>query len=221
MSPAEFAKGFFVNLFVLLAFVALCGMVVGCSIRARHIVRTWHTGLLFGILAVVAMLFPVVTPPGMIFDCRSGVLGAAGLLGGPLAALAGLPLPAPRRGRGALPGLLEVVLPALLGSLCHLDLWPGQAEPACPSRAPPSALPSALPPEGGERIIEPYFATHSPTTTLSPSWLTRTTPTSRREGSARHWCRIGALSSFPRPDQPWPRHCPLPRGILTVWPSFS
>ena len=38
--------------------------------------------------------------------------------------------------------------------LRHLKLWPEQAESACLSRAPPSIPP----PDGGERIIEPYFA---------------------------------------------------------------
>ena len=33
--------------------------------------------------------------------------------------------------------------------LRHLDLWPEQAAPSRLSRAPP--------PDGGERIIEPYF----------------------------------------------------------------
>jgi len=37
--------------------------------------------------------------------------------------------------------------------LRHLRLWPGQAEPACLSRAPPSILP----PTGSERIVEPFF----------------------------------------------------------------
>jgi signal transduction histidine kinase len=123
MPLAEFAKGVLVNLFVLLAFVALCGTASGWSTRHRHVVRSWHIGLLFGILAVVAMLFPVVTQPGFIFDSRSGVLGAAGLIGGPLTALAALPLPLAYRlhigGDGMFPGILEIVLPALLGSLFH------------------------------------------------------------------------------------------------------
>ena len=37
--------------------------------------------------------------------------------------------------------------------LRHLKLWPEQAEPARLSRAPPCALP----PDGGERIVEPCF----------------------------------------------------------------
>ena len=50
--------------------------------------------------------------------------------------------------------------------LRHLKLWPGQAEPACLSRAPPSILP----PTGSERIIEPFFDDpfpDYPVTTLS------------------------------------------------------
>jgi len=120
----EFAKGVLLNLFVLLAFVALCGMVRAWSTRHRRRIPAWHTGLLFGLLAVVAMLFPVVTQRGMIFDCRAGVLGAASLLGGPWAALASLPLPLAYRlhvgGEGALPGVAEMILPALIGTLLHL-----------------------------------------------------------------------------------------------------
>ena len=50
--------------------------------------------------------------------------------------------------------------------LRHLKLWPEQAEPACLSRGPPSIPP----PDGGERIIEPYFDDpfpDYPVTTLS------------------------------------------------------
>ncbi|MFC1452991.1 ATP-binding protein [Verrucomicrobiota bacterium] len=117
-------RGAVVNLFILLGFVALCGMMRGCCATHRRSVTPWHVGILFGCMAVVAMMVPAVTSPGMFFDCRSGVVGAAALLAGPVAALVALPLPCAYRlyigGGGTLPGLLELILPALLGSLCYL-----------------------------------------------------------------------------------------------------
>ena len=123
MSFLELARGAVVNLFVLFGFVALCSMR-WCSATHRSAVAPWQRGLLFGSMAVVAMLVPYVTAPGMFFDSRSGVMGAAALLAGPVAALVALPLPCAFRlyigGPGTAPGLMEIVLPAFLGALCHL-----------------------------------------------------------------------------------------------------
>lgn len=123
MTFTELARGSVLNLCMLLALVTLSGLVRRWFVKQHRSAPAWQTGLLFGAMAVVAMLFPVITRSGMIFDCRSGVLGAAGLVGGPMAALAGLPLPIAYRlyfgGAGTVPGLLEIVLPALLGSVCH------------------------------------------------------------------------------------------------------
>lgn len=124
MTIFKFAGGVVVNLFVLLGFVAIWALVRGWSARRQRAVDSWRTGILFGGMAVVSMLVPVAAHPGMIFDCRSGVIGAAALLAGPAAALASLPLPIIYRlylgGGGTLPGLLEIFFPAVLGSLCHL-----------------------------------------------------------------------------------------------------
>ena len=122
----EFARGVLVNLFVLFAFVALCAMARGWTVKPRRPAAPWHTGLLAGVTAVFAMLFPVVLRTGMIFDCRAGVIGAAALLGGPVTALVSLPLPLAYRiglgGTGAVPGVFEIALPALWGTLCHVWL---------------------------------------------------------------------------------------------------
>lgn len=42
---------------------------------------------------------------------------------------------------------------SLRSALRHLKLWPEQTAPACLSRAPPSIPP----PDGGERVMEPFF----------------------------------------------------------------
>jgi signal transduction histidine kinase len=120
------AQGVVVNLFVLLGFAALCAMVGAHAAKLGRTIPAWTNGLLFGFMAVVTMLVPVRTAPGVIFDCRSGVIGTAALMGGPLAALMSLPLPCGYRlllgGSGTLPGMCELILPAIFGSLLHLRL---------------------------------------------------------------------------------------------------
>jgi signal transduction histidine kinase len=122
---SNLAQGILVNLFVLMGFVALCTLIGLHAIRRQRTIPAWADGILFGLTAVVTMFVPVTTSPGVLFDCRSGVIGAAALLGGPVAALASLPLPLVYRflrgGSGVLPGLLELVLPAIIGSLFYLN----------------------------------------------------------------------------------------------------
>lgn len=126
MSFPAFFQGVTVNLFVLLGFIAF-GVLVRelCSSRQRQ-VRVWQAGSLYGIMAFVAMLVPAVTAPGLIFDCRAGVIGAGALLGGPVTAAVSLPLPVVYRvivgGAGTAPGVLEMILPAALGSAVHVWL---------------------------------------------------------------------------------------------------
>ncbi len=124
MSFIGLAQGAVINLFMLLGFVAVFSMTRGWSVAQGRSVPLWVIGGLFGAMAVVAMLVPTATGPGIMFDCRSGVIGAGALLFGPMCALASLPLPCVYRlhvgGLGAVPGLLEIVLPAMLGTLVHL-----------------------------------------------------------------------------------------------------
>lgn len=123
MTWISFAQGLAINIFLLLGFAALLAMV-----RYRNTTQKRSAvlldGALFGILAVVAMTIPVVTGSGVMFDCRAGVIGAAALLGGPLCALVSVPLPLIYRqqigGPGMIPGLMEILLPALLGSIYHM-----------------------------------------------------------------------------------------------------
>ena len=117
------AQGVTINMILLLGFVALFSMLRNWPAARLNSLPSWVTGLLFGGLAVVAMMVPSIVRPGLIFDSRSGVIGAAALLGGPLCALASIPLPCLFRlqigGPGLVPGLMEIVFPAVLGALCH------------------------------------------------------------------------------------------------------
>jgi len=128
MASLEFLKGLLANLFVLLALVTLSGWVRGWFMRQRRTVPPWQSGLLFGAMATIAMFFPIATHTDMYFDCRAGVIGTAAFMGGPIAALASIPLPLLYRlylqGPGMIPGLLEILLPAIFGTVCHF--WCGK-----------------------------------------------------------------------------------------------
>ncbi len=123
MALTGLVQGIIINIFLLLGFVALFSMVRDWPAARVRSIPAWANGLLFGATAIVAMLVPTSLGPGVIFDCRSGVIGTAALMGGPLCALASIPLPLIYRlhlgGSGLIPGLLEIVMPAILGSICH------------------------------------------------------------------------------------------------------
>ncbi len=126
MTFLELAQGDVVNLFVLLGFVALISMTRAWIKTRLHSFPSWVCGFMFGGMAVVAMLVASTSQPGVIFDCRSGVIGAGALLSGPMCALVSLVLPCLYRlqvgGEGMVPGLMEIILPAILGSLCY-QFW--------------------------------------------------------------------------------------------------
>ena len=115
-----------INLFVLLGFASVCTLVSGWGDRRKRKANPCLIGLLFGGMGVVVMLVPVVTHSGLIVDCRSGVIGAAALLGGPVTALASLLLPVAYRvfegGDRAVLGILEIFFACTFGLLCNLWL---------------------------------------------------------------------------------------------------
>lgn len=123
MTFADLARGFLINLFMLLGFVALSSMARRPREKPSSPLPAWAEGFLFGFMAVLAMAVPTITSPGVFFDCRSGVIGAGALLGGPVCALTSVILPGLYRlsigGAGLIPGLMEIMLPAFLGSLCY------------------------------------------------------------------------------------------------------
>ena len=126
MDIIDFTKGILVNLFVMFGFVAVCTMGREWASRRERKVSGWPAGLLFGLMATIAMMVPVTASNGMIFDARAGVIGTGAILGGPLVAVLSLPLPIAYRlhiaGGGLVPGLMEIILPAILGSTCHYVL---------------------------------------------------------------------------------------------------
>ena len=80
-------------------------------------------GLLFGGVALLGMLTPVVLQPGLIFDGRSIILAVAGLFGGPVSAtIAALPAVLYRwwlGGVGAPMGIAVIIGSAAIGVLWH------------------------------------------------------------------------------------------------------
>ncbi len=124
MSVLNFTEGALVNLVILLGFLAICTMLQLWSMTRREVVSAGLYGLLFGGMAIVSMLVPVTAAPGVIFDARSGVMGTAGLLFKPVTVLVATLIACAYRintgGAGVVPGCLEIILPALIGSVCQV-----------------------------------------------------------------------------------------------------
>ncbi|MFJ7883501.1 EAL domain-containing protein [Pseudomonas sp. NPDC096917] len=76
-------------------------------------------GLLFGIVCIIGMKSPLVLIDGVIIDGRAALLSMASLFGGPLVgAIAGVMAGSYRfwlGGVGAIPGLLSILMPVLMG----------------------------------------------------------------------------------------------------------
>jgi LytS/YehU family sensor histidine kinase len=119
-----FCRGNVVNIFMIVGFAATWWIAQGWfPAKRRSIHAPVHSGLLFGLMATVAMLAPVYAGQDFFFDSRAGAVGACALLFGPVAALASLPMPIAYRffvgGAGVAPGVIELVLPAVLGVVLH------------------------------------------------------------------------------------------------------
>lgn len=96
-------------------------------ILTLNVRKSWHhprlyiltTGFWFGVAAIVCMLQPFHVAPGVLLDARNGVLFVAGLFGGPVSAALATLMAALFRygigGDGALTGILNMILPVLLG----------------------------------------------------------------------------------------------------------
>ena len=87
--------------------------------RDRTVPRQITSGLLFGLICAVGMLFPVTLSPGVIIDARSVVIAVAALLGGPLVAGIAYVVAALMRlwigGAGTIAGVLGMLVPLALG----------------------------------------------------------------------------------------------------------
>ncbi|MGJ7580828.1 putative bifunctional diguanylate cyclase/phosphodiesterase [Variovorax sp. RHLX14] len=87
--------------------------------RDRTVPRQLTSGLLFGLICAVGMLFPVTLSPGVIIDARSVVIAIAALLGGPLVGGVTYVVAALMRwwigGAGMIAGVVGMLIPLALG----------------------------------------------------------------------------------------------------------
>ena len=87
--------------------------------RNRSLPKQITSGLLFGLICAVGMLFPVTLSPGVIIDARSVVIAIAALLGGPLVAGIACLVAALMRfwigGAGMVAGVTGMLIPLALG----------------------------------------------------------------------------------------------------------
>ncbi|ESR24196.1 diguanylate cyclase [Lutibaculum baratangense] len=102
--------------------MALLALTFGTLERSRlpGWSRSLAAGLMFGFVAVVAMLTPVIVMDQVVIDGRSVIVGLGAAYGGPLAGLVAAVVAALFRyfqigGPGAFPGTIGIFLAALLG----------------------------------------------------------------------------------------------------------
>ena len=81
---------------IFLALINNISPIIALSILYSFIIRRWKygsrtgqaiSGILFGAVAVVGMLNPLIISPGLIFDGRSIIISIAGFIGGWVTAL--------------------------------------------------------------------------------------------------------------------------------------
>ena len=107
-------------------------LIISLSILYRFIVRRWKygsrtgqviSGFLFGAVAVVGMLNPLIVSPGLIFDGRSIIISIAGFIGGwvtaLIAALMGVIYRVWLGGPGAIMGVSVIASSAIVGIAYH------------------------------------------------------------------------------------------------------
>lgn len=112
-------------------------LLVSLSILSGFIETRWSRqtrrgqllqGLLFGAVAVIGMLRPLVLAPGLIFDGRSIMISLCAFFFGPLASLAAVIPPAVCRiglgGPGIITGVLVILSSAAIGLLAHVRFNP-------------------------------------------------------------------------------------------------
>ncbi|MFW6228954.1 MAG: PAS domain S-box protein [Alkalispirochaeta sp.] len=106
----------------------LLALVVGYDLVSERWNPASHVGgvvqgVLFGVIAIIGMMTPVVFAPGVVYDGRSVVLAAAGFIGGPVVATTAAIAAGTYRwvlgGAGVLPGVFTVLTAAFLGVLWH------------------------------------------------------------------------------------------------------
>jgi hypothetical protein len=116
------------NIAFLMALVAAGQVVVSHSFQ-YPVNQQISLGLLFGGIAMLGMVNPVVFSPGVIFDGRTIVLAVAGVVGGPLTAAIGAGMAAVYRyqigGSGVVVGMQDedTPVPKLHPANCRFGRW--------------------------------------------------------------------------------------------------
>lgn len=119
-------------------------LIVALSIFYSFIIRRWKygtrssqvlSGFLFGAVAVIGMINPLVFSPGLIFDGRSIIISIAGFIGGWVTALIAAVMSIIYRawlgGPGAIMGVSVITSSAVIGIIYH-DLRRRKPEIATP-----------------------------------------------------------------------------------------
>ena len=107
-------------------------LIVALSIFYSFIIRRWKygsrssqiiSGFLFGAVAVVGMMNPLIVSPGLIFDGRSIIISIAGFIGGWVTALIAAVMSIIYRawlgGPGAIMGVSVITSSAAIGIVYH------------------------------------------------------------------------------------------------------
>jgi PAS domain S-box-containing protein len=114
------------NLSMLIALSVLAGFV-GKKDMFSEKQKSVIQGVIFGMVAVIGMLYPVKFAPGIIFDGRSVVISLCALFFGPVSAVISGSFVTILRifqgGAGTLPGILVVIEAALFGLIFHYRFY--------------------------------------------------------------------------------------------------
>ncbi|NMZ70117.1 PAS domain S-box-containing protein/diguanylate cyclase (GGDEF) domain-containing protein [Pseudomonas peli] len=108
------------NVTLLITLCWMHGMLMRC-LEGRKLLGDISAGVLFGLVCIMGMAMPLTLADGLIFDGRTVVLSMAAFFGGPLVAVIAGGIAALFRwwlgGIGVMPGVLNVLMPILMGLL--------------------------------------------------------------------------------------------------------
>ena len=108
----------------LLVTLSVCLQILGRRLEQPRPLYKLLSGVLFGLVGVVAMMTPLTFAPGLIYDGRSIILSLAGFIGGPFTATVAVVISMIYRlwlgGIGAIVGVLVIVQAGALGALFYV-----------------------------------------------------------------------------------------------------
>ncbi|MDA3885789.1 MAG: ATP-binding protein [Candidatus Delongbacteria bacterium] len=110
------------NLSLMIALVAISGFL-GQSNKLKYGQRAAIQGFIFGLVAIIGMIYPLQFAEGVIFDGRSVLISLAALFFGPVAAVISVVMTSALRiiqgGSGAIMGVLVIISSAIIGLYFH------------------------------------------------------------------------------------------------------